>query len=642
MTANGETQQVLISQRIQTLGEQIRLAGPRIGDFFVHVIGQIRILKKAYPGIMHALIFWGVTIQVVGTAINLLQMALFTPFALENFPRQGWYLVYELIMDLAGVAILLGVSLAAFRRLVLRPKTLENRWDDLFVLGMLFLIAFVGFTNEGTRLLGTSPAWAAWSPVGNWAAGVFQGMGMSVNTATAIHNWLVYVHVGLALTLVGSLPFTKLRHLFYIPLNILSRPKREMGEVAFINDIETTEQLGVGKVSEFTSWQLLSFDACVRCGRCEDACPATYSGMPYSPRLLIQSLRGIMADTMVSGKRSEDDPMVDEKLNASTPWYCTTCGACISKCPAFINPVDEVVDLRRYQVLTTGAMPKSVGDTMRKLERQGNPWGMAPDSRLDWSEGLEVRELAPGDETDVLFFVGCAAAFDVRNKKVSQSLVRLMQKSSLDFGVLGFDEVCCGETARRMGHEYLFQEMAKQNIEAMNQIKFKRIVTACPHCYNTLKNEYPQLGGNYQVLHYTELLPILDLPAATVNGNGLKSKVTYHDSCYLGRYNQIYAQPRKLLDEAGVNWVEMPRHAENSFCCGGGGGQMWMETDAETRINHRRLAESLETGAEVVATACPYCLLMYDDAIRSKGLGDKIQVMDVTEIMAQQLMEKSE
>lgn len=639
MTADAHSQAVPFSQRILKLGEWMRRAGPRLQDFFVHVLGQVRILKKAYPGIMHAMIFWGVTIQVIGTAINLMQMALFTPFALENFPRQGWYLAYELIMDLAGVAILLGVTLAVFRRLVLRPKALETRWDDLYALGMLLMIAIVGFTNEATRILTTRPEWAAWSPVGNWLAGLLAAVGMSSASAEAIHNWLVYVHVGLALTLVASIPFTKLRHLINIPVNILTKPKREMGEITKIEDIETTEQLGVGKVSEFSSWQLLSFDACVRCGRCEEACPATISGMPYSPRTLIQSLRGIMVDTLVTSKRSEDGPLADEKLNDNTPWHCTTCGACISKCPAFINPVDEVIDLRRYQVLTTGGMPKSVGETMRKLERQGNPWGMSPDSRLDWAEGLNVRELAPGDETDVLLFIGCAAAFDVQNKKVSQNLVRLMQKAGVEFGVLGYDEVCCGETARRMGHEYLFQELAKQNIETMSQIKFRRIVTSCPHCFNTLKNEYPQMGGDYTVMHYSEFLPGLNLPAIKSNGNGLKEKVTFHDSCYLGRYNKIYAQPRQLLNQAGVDWVEMPRNMEDSFCCGGGGGQMWMETDAETRINHRRLAESIDCGAELVATACPYCLLMYDDAIRSKGLGDKVKVMDVTEIMAIQLLD---
>jgi len=259
---------------------------------------------------------------------------------------------------------------------------------------------------------------------------------------------------------------------------------------------------------------------------------------------------------------------------------------------------------------------------------------------MAWAEGLEVRELSPGDQTDVLLFTGCAAAFDERNKKVVRALVRLMQNAGVDFAVLGYDEMCCGETARRLGHEYLFQEFARQNIETLGRVKFERLVTACPHCFNTLKNEYPQMGGDFKVQHYTELLTELSLPVSQANGNGAHANITYHDSCYLGRYNGIYDQPRQLLDQAGVQRVEMARQGENSFCCGGGGGQMWLETDANTRINHRRLADSLDAKAEVVATACPYCLLMFDDAIRSKGLGDQIQVLDIVEILETQMQEE--
>jgi Fe-S oxidoreductase/nitrate reductase gamma subunit len=618
-----------------TFREWLERAMPRLGDFFVHILAQVRILKKAYPGIMHFMIFWGVTIQVLGTIINILNMKLFIPWV-TTFPRNGWYLGYELVMDIAGAFILLGVLMAAFRRYVLRPKTLETHWDDTVALVLLFLIAFVGFTNEGIRLMVTNPPWAAWSPVGNWAASIMTATGFPVQEAAAVHDALVYTHVGLALLFVGLVPFTKMRHLVNTPLNILVRPRRQIGELAKIEDIETTEILGVGKVAEFTPQQLLSFDACLRCGRCEEACPANYSGMPYSPRDLIQTLRKTMIGGLVTGELKPDAEIMGTVMTEESPWYCTTCGACLVKCPAFISPVDEVVDLRRYQLLTTGKMPKSVGDTMRNMERQGNPWGMPPENRMAWAEGLNVRELAPGGQTDVLLFTGCAAAFDERNKKVTRAFVKLMQKAGVDFAVLGFDETCCGETARRMGHEYIFQEFAKQNIETFGKVKFNRIVTACPHCFNTLKNEYPQMGGDYEMLHYSELLAKLDLtPAPSPERRG--EKVTFHDSCYLGRYNNIYAEPRALLDKAGVNRVEMARKGENSFCCGGGGGGMWLETDANTRINHRRLQDALDAKAEVVATACPYCLLMFDDAIRSKGIGEQIKVMDIAEVLVAQM-----
>jgi Fe-S oxidoreductase len=464
--------------------------------------------------------------------------------------------------------------------------------------------------------------------------------GVSPQQAGAWHDASVYIHAALAMALVASIPFTKMRHLVYAPLNILNRTFRKAGVLEKIEDIETTELLGVGKVGEFTSRQLLSFDACLRCGRCEEACPSNFSGMDYSPKKLIQSLRTAMLENLVSGNGKNEKELMGSVIPEAYAWQCTTCGACIAKCPAFINPVDEIVDLRRYQVLTTGQMPKSVGDTMRNMERQGNPWGMPPDSRMAWSDGLDVRELAPGEETDVLFFTGCAAAFDERNKKVARSFAKLMQKAGVDFAVLGFDEICCGETARRMGHEYLFQEFAKQNIETLEKVKFNRVVTACPHCFNTLKNEYPQMGGDFKVMHYTELLAELSLtPTPSLEGRGESlGKVTYHDSCYLGRYNNIYKQPRELLKNADINLVEMARSGENSFCCGGGGGQMWLETDANTRINHRRLADSVAAKADVVATACPYCLLMFDDAIRSKGVGEQIKVMDIAEILNEQLM----
>ncbi|MBN2500102.1 MAG: (Fe-S)-binding protein, partial [Anaerolineales bacterium] len=290
-------------------------------------------------------------------------------------------------------------------------------------------------------------------------------------------------------------------------------------------------------------------------------------------------------------------------------------------------------------VLTTGQMPKSVSDTLRNMERQGNPWGMPPQERTQWAQGLGVKELQPSEETDVLLFLGCAFAYDERNKKVAQSFAKLLQKHNVDFGILGMDEGCCGETARRLGHEYVFQMMAEQNIEILSEFDFKRIVTQCPHCFNTLKNEYPQFGGEFEVQHYTEFLQELlpEISQANPNGNGIHCKLTFHDSCYLGRYNDIYKQPRNLLDAAKVDRVEMPNNHADGFCCGGGGGQMWMETDAETRINNKRLENALEVDAEVVATACPYCLTMFDDAIRSKGLIEQIQVMDIAEVLVQQL-----
>ncbi len=613
----------------------------RLWDVFVNAVIQVRIWDKAYAGIMHVLIFGGVTIQVLGTFVNLTQMQLFIPLLELPFPRSSGYLIFELVMDLAGIAILLGVLMALFRRLVIRPKTLESNWDDYYALTLLALIPLAGFTTEGARIVAAAPSWAVWSPIGNQVAILMRAAGMTPEAAASLHSYLFYTHILLGLALVASIPFTKLRHLIYAPLNIGLKPRRKSSTLEKIDDIEEAEILGVGKVSEFTSHQLLSFDACVSCGRCEEVCPVSFSGMPYSPREFIQSMRQAMLTSLVTpnGNGHKDKEMLGTCIPEETPWYCTTCGACLDRCPTFVNPIDESIDLRRYQVLTTGKMPKSVGDVMRNMERQGNPWGMPPEDRIAWAEGLDVHELMPGDETDVLLFLGCAYAYDERNKKVAQAIVHLLKQAEVDFGVLGLDEMCCGETSRRLGHEYLFQMMVEQNLETFGKVKFKRIVSPCPHCYNTLKNEYPQFGAQFQVQHLTELLaelPLLENESPS-NGNGTQGRLVYHDSCYLGRYNQIYEQPRQLLSQAEVDQVEMDRQGENSFCCGGGGGQMWMETDPNTRINHRRLDQAINAGADVVATACPYCLLMFDDAIRSKGLGDQIQVVDVAEVLANHL-----
>ncbi|MEN8171924.1 MAG: heterodisulfide reductase-related iron-sulfur binding cluster [Chloroflexota bacterium] len=613
------------------LWEQVR-------DLLLYAVLQLRVLKKIYPGIMHFTLFWGVTIQIIGTAINLMQMKLFTPFEL-TIPRQGGYLFYEFMMDLAGVFILIGVGMAAFRRVIRKPKALGYKWDDYFAIILLTLMALAGFTTEGFRLLGVDPAWASTSFIGSIVAGWFRAWGISPEAAFGLQPYFLLLHIFLGTVFAASIPFTKMRHLVMAPLNILLRPRRPMGTLAKVEDIETTEILGVGNINEFRSRELLSFDACLDCGRCEEVCPATTSGMDYSPRTLIQDLRETAVNSLIRIGNNGSPEIPEAMFKEGALWACTTCGACLTRCPIFIRPPERVVDLRRYQVLMTGEMPKTVGDTLRNMERQGNPWGMPPQDRMKWADGLDVRELAPGDETDYLFFAGCAAAFDDRNKKVTQSFVKLLQKAGIDFGVLGLDEACCGETARRMGHEYIFQVMAEQNIEIFNQINFKRIVTQCPHCLNTLKNEYPQMGSSFEVIHASQLLNEIadDLDLKQSDGADVDEKLTYHDSCYLGRYNDEYEAPRDLLDMVQTNRVEMARSGENSFCCGAGGGGMWLETDTDKRINQRRLQDALDVDADVVATACPYCLTMFEDAVNSKGIGEQIQIMDISEVLAKQL-----
>nr|MBN1228211.1 (Fe-S)-binding protein [Anaerolineae bacterium] len=604
-----------------------------IRDFFVHAVVQVRVLSKLYAGIMHALIFWGMTIQLIGTAISLMQIQLFIPFVElgDLFPVNNAYLGFELVMDLAGLAILAGALMALFRRLVLRPKALETRWDDWYAIALLLIIPLLGFTSEGIRIVGADPAWARWSPAGNVAAQLFRGLGMNSEIAWDLHYWFYWAHMIGGVVFVASIPFTKLRHLIIGPLNIVLRMRGKKAALTPIENIEEAEILGAGVINELTPYQLLSLDACVRCGRCEEVCPSTAAGNPFSPRELIQTLRGAMVDDLVAAKNGADLRQLGEVLGDDYVWHCTTCGACLDRCPLFINPVADVIEVRRNQALMTGSIPQSAGLALRNIERQNNPWGLPAADREAWADELGVRILNPGEEVDVLVFVGCAFSYDDRSKKAGKAFFDLLKAANVDFAILGNAESCCGETVRRLGNEYMFQVLAEQNIETLGEYKFNRIVTQCAHCFSTLKNEYPQFGGDFEVLHYTQYLNEIGLPAMA-GGDG--QTITFHDSCYLGRYNGVMDEPRSLLKDAGVKTREMKRRRENGFCCGGGGGQMWLETNAETRISNVRLAEAMSTGADVVATACPYCLLMFDDSIRSQGVGERIQVMDIAEILA--------
>ncbi len=610
----------------------------RIGDVLLYALGQLRTVKKPYPGIMHLLIFWGVFIQVIGTAIKIMQMGLFVPFTWPLF-SQGVYFGYELIMDLAGAAILLGVVMALFRRLAIRPSYLETSWDDIYALVLLAFIPLVGFVTEGLRIFAWDPAWANWSPIGNWVAALLRNTALTHTQATGIHPFMFIFHIGLGLLITASIPFTKMRHMIFTPIHIFMKSDRPAGELETIKDIMDAEILGASTINEFSSLDLLSFDACLQCGRCEEVCPATNSGLVYSPRTLLLMLRDNMASVLITPEKDSKNELPTDLLEEEFLWSCTTCGHCLDVCPAFIRPPEQVIDIRRSQVLMTGEVPQTVGETLRNFERQGNPWGMPGQNRMSWAEGLDVRVLSPGEEVEILYFVGCAGAFDDRNKKVTRAFIEILNKLKVDYGILGDAEGCCGETSRRMGNEYLFQVAAEDNIGTFSEIRFQKIITLCPHGLNTLKNEYPAFGGNFEVQHAVEFLAELlpDLQFQVSNNKDL-GRLTFHDSCYLGRYNGIYDQPRDLLKQANLTPLEMEAARKDSFCCGGGGGAMWLETAADTRINQHRLQHAMDINADTISTACPYCLIMFDDALRSKGLADEIEVLDIIEILNQSLV----
>jgi Fe-S oxidoreductase/nitrate reductase gamma subunit len=626
------------TEAISTPAPDKRSQSPRwptaVKDFFLHAVIQARVLKRAYPGVMHLMIFWGMTIQIVGTVINILQYPLFVPVEL-NFPRGAAYLGFELVMDLGGGMILIGVLMALARRAFFKPDFLPNRWDDWYALALLFVIAVIGFFSEAVRLLATNPEWRAWSPIGNGLALALSSLGVNVAPQAPIHSTLFWAHAAVGTLFFVSLPFTKLRHLVTGPLNIILKPQRNVGELETITDLETAETLGAGEIGEYSSPFLLSFDACAQCGRCEDVCPSHAVGMPYSPRALIYNLHRSMHDILMGENGSEAKPLVGGYVSTESPWLCTTCGACLEICPMLLDPVSAVIEMRRHLTLMTGDVPGSVGETLMQMERRGNPWGLPNEQHAQWAKELDVRVLQPGGEVDTLLYLGCAYGYDSRNHNAGRALVQLMQNAGVDFAILGEAEACCGETARRMGHEYVFQVMAQENMETFNSVSFSRMVTPCAHCFNTLKNEYPAFGADFEVIHHTELIG--ELVESGKIGKNVKvngQRFTYHDSCYLGRYNQIYDAPRKALDGIdGLARTEMTNNKSGGFCCGGGGGHMWLETDPNTRINNARLEQAAETEADVLVTACPYCLIMFEDAIGSTGKSEQITAKDLAEVL---------
>ncbi len=615
----------------------------RIVSFLLFGLGHKRILKEPYPGIMHLFLFWGFLVLFIGTVLIFVQED-FTKLLFDKiFISGNFYLVFSFLLDLFGLLAIIGVLLALFRRYVLKPERLDNKFEDALVLILLFFILLTGFSNEGLRIASSTPEFEKWSFVGWQFSRIFLGMGASGNSAENIHLVSWWIHIILAFGFIGYISYSRLLHLISSPLNQFFRSFSPKGKVAPILDIENAETFGVAKLSEFTWKQLFDTDACTRCGRCQDNCPAYLSEKPLSPKKVIQDLKDhlvLQGKTSSQKEISEDQspPIPGNVITEDELWACTTCGACQEACPVFVEVVDKVVDLRRYLVLMESKFAPEVKLFFKNMETNYNPWTIGFATRGDWAKDLKVKIVAEDSDVDYLFWVGCAGSFDERNKKVSRTLVNLLEKAGVNFGILGAEEMCCGETARRMGNEYLAQILMQQQIEVFNKYGIKRIITYCPHCFNTFKNEYAQFGGKYEVCHHTEFLWDLIQKKKLKLSTSVEMSVVYHDSCYLGRYNDIYDAPRNLLEsieDAKVS--EMKRKKDRSFCCGAGGGRMWMEETLGKRINQMRVEQAVETNASVLATACPYCLTMLGDGIKEKEMEQLISAFDVAELVEKAL-----
>ena len=493
-----------------------------------------------------------------------------------------------------------------------------------------------------------SPDFEKWSFVGYPLAKLFDGMGEG--SITTWHQIMWSAHVVAFIGFLILLPISMLRHIFTSPLNMYlrdrDRPKGAMR--AMPNLTETSlESFGASVVEDFTWKQLLDTDACTMCGRCTSVCPAHATGKPLDPREIVLKTGEVMSASAPHGAvappLSTDKEItisansLFERITAEEVWSCTTCRACDEICPVNIEILDKILDMRRYLSLMESNFPSELGNAYRAMENQGNPWGMNQGERADWAtslkdSGVEVTIVDPGDPftAEYLYWVGCAGSFDDKNKKVTQAMAKLLKRAGIEVAILGPSEMCTGDSARRSGNEYLFQMLAMPNIEMLNGMGVKKIITQCPHCFNTMGNEYPQLGGHYEVIHHAQMLESLidsgrlDLADAT-----LDERITYHDSCYLGRHNDIYMAPRRVVGSIkGVEVVEMPRNGTKGMCCGAGGARMWMEESIGVKVNDERAKEALSTGASRVATACPFCYIMLDDGVKAAG-NDEVKVADI-------------
>jgi Fe-S oxidoreductase len=520
--------------------------------------------------------------------------------------------------------------MAVWRRFVQRPARVDATGRFAWVLTLLFVINVSGFVMEACRLAVVEPWWAPWSPVG-WALGRgFVALGLTPDALRGLHVATWVFHAVLALGFIAIVPYSYFVHLLTTPLNIFFSKLGPRGTIAPIENIEQAESLGISKLEEFSWKRRLDFDACVECGRCQAACPAYMSGTALSPKQIIVKLKRHMHGDLPG-------PIHGELIKADELWACTTCMACVQECPAFIDIVDTIVDLRRYLTLSEGALPSTAPQSLQNIQRAGNPWGLPAGDRLAWAQGLDVPLMAPEREVEYLYWVGCSASYDRRNQAIARSVVKILKTAGVSFGVMQ-EERCHAEVGRRLGEEYLYQTVARENVEAIKQYKFRKVITHCPHCFNTIKNEFPQFGGSYEVLHHSQVIEQLIADGRIKPTKSLDATLAFHDSCYLGRYNGITEAPRNVAKAVpGLRVIELPRNRERGLCCGGGGGHMWMEVKAEKRVNLIRVEEALEAKVDLVGTGCPFCLAMIDLGRKVKGAEETLGVKDVSELVAESL-----
>ena len=626
-------------------GERYSDWGKRLKILLGETLLQNRVRRNIFPGLMHGLIFYSFLVLFVTTLVVMVQVDGNILFGLDlEIFKGGVYVFFSVASEIAGLLILAGLGMAAWRRYVQKPATLPVVREDGLVLLLLAALVVTGYLLEGARIGANEDPWKELSFVGWGLSRLFAGM--AEETARGAHASLWWLHTVLVMGWIALIPYTKFFHMLALPTNAFFSRLGARGELRR-QDIEKLMEsadseeirIGIQKPEELGWKRRLDLDACVSCGRCDEVCPAYLADPDYfSPRQLIARMKTQLDEADAAGAdEGEKADIVGGAFDEEFIWHCRTCGACVEVCPAMIEHVDTLVELRRNEVLIQGRIPEEAGRAMRLFETGGNPFGPHSE-RTDWIERSGLRVVKPGESVDVLYWIGCCVTFDPQKHRIAEDLCRIPERCGVDYGVLGADERCCGDPARILGQEMVFQQAAREQIALLGQRSFRTLLTGCPHCYNVFKNEYPQFGASYNVVHHTEFIRGLIESGGIRPGGGAEGKMVYHDPCYLGRYQGIYEAPRSVLRAlTGAESAEMKNRREKSLCCGAGGGHYFMDLKRGERINNLRVQQARAVGADTIVTGCAYCLHMLQDSLKLLNCDESMRIVDIASLTAERL-----